>query len=380
MTATSGGSAWATIDLGALRANYAEARRLAGGCELIAVVKADAYGHGVLPVARTLLDAGCRRLAVVTVSEAAELRAGGVGAADAEILVIGGISDDAEALEVAALGATPSVHRGDSLAPLVRAAARAAAPLPVHVEVDTGMHRFGVPEADALALLEAIAREPALALAGVYSHYACADEPDLAPSLDQARRLRVVLEEARKAGAEPELVHIANSAGLLAGAPLREALPEANAVRPGLLLYGVRPAPHLEAELRPVMTLRARVEQLRPVRAGHAVGYGATWRAERDTRIATLGIGYEDGVPVAASNRGSVRIGEQRLPIVGRVSMDSITVDVGDAPVAIGDEGVVFGAGLPVEEAASAAGTIAYELLVRVGRRVRRVYEVRDAV
>jgi alanine racemase len=173
-------------------------------------------------------------------------------------------------------------------------------------------------------------------------------------------------------------VHFANSAALLAGAALADALPDATHVRPGLMLFGVQPASHLAASLRPVLTLCTRVVQLHKVRSGEGVGYNARFRAARDTRVATLALGYADGVPVATSGRGAVLIRGQRFPIAGRVSMDYVSVDVGDAPVAPGDEALLFGASeqgaLPVEEAAAAAGTIAYELLVRVASRVPRVF------
>jgi alanine racemase len=266
------------------------------------------------------------------------------------------------------------VHAPADLERLVAAARRAESPVPAQVEVDTGMQRLGVPADEARDLCERVAAQPELRLEGVYSHFARADESDLEPSLEQLRRFRAVLEDLRKAGVSPGLVHVANSAGLLAEA-LQAALPEANAVRPGLMLYGVRPAPHLPGALRPVMTLRCRVTALRSARAGSGVGYGALYRAERDTRIATLPLGYADGVPIATSNRGEVAIRGRRHPIVGRVSMDAIGVDVGGAPVEVGDEAVLFGAGASapsVEEAAGAADTIPYELLVRVGGRVRR--------
>ena len=153
-----------------------------------------------------------------------------------------------------------------------------------------------------------------------------------------------------------------------------------SAARPGVMLYGVRPAPHFEVELRPAMTLATKVVQLRSVKLGDPVGYGAEFRAQRDTRIATLPIGYADGVPISASGRGRVLIGGRRMPIAGRVSMDFITIDVGDAPIEIGADAILFGgpqgdAVLTVEEAAAAAQTIPYELLVRVGKRVRRQFE-----
>ncbi|MEE9607154.1 MAG: alanine racemase [Myxococcota bacterium] len=363
----------AAVDLGAIRANFAEARRHAAEREVIAVVKADAYGHGVLPVVRTLLDAGCGRLAVMTVAEAAPLRDAGV---DVPVLVLGGVHDPAEAREAAARGLTPVVHHAGHVA-LLRGAA-GSTPIAVHVEVDSGMRRMGIAPSEAVALLEAVAGEPALELAGIYTHFARADEPDLGPSLEQLAAFRGVLEDAQARGVDPGLVHVAASGGLLADKALADALPAERAVRPGLMLYGASPAGHLAARLRPAMTLRTQVVAVRSVGTGDGVGYSAEFRAAAPTRVATLAIGYADGVPVAASNRGSVLIRGRRMPIAGRVSMDLVTVDAGDEPVAIGDEAILFGEGqgtrLPVEEAAEAAGTISYELLVRVGSRVPRVF------
>jgi alanine racemase len=366
----------ATIHLSAIRANFAQARRAAGGREPIAVVKADAYGHGSIRVTQSLVEAGCRCFAVASVAEAATLR----GAEICEpILILGGVFDPEEAREATRLNLTPVVHDVAQLELLAAAARGRSAPLDVHVEVDTGMSRMGVPMDRALPLLDAISREAALHLAGTYTHLARADEVELGPSLEQLHSFAALLEEMRKSGLDPGLIHVANSAGLLAGAALLEALPQQTASRPGLMLYGVAPAPHLTASLAAAMTLRTRVVQLRSLKAGAAVGYSAEFRAQRDTRIATLPIGYADGLPISASGRGCVRIGERRMPIAGRVSMDYTTVDVGDAPIEIGDEVIIFGGAgacaLPVEEAAVAAQTIAYELLVRVGSRVERQFE-----
>jgi len=365
----------ARVDLAAIRANYAEARRRAGGREVYAVVKADAYGHGALPVARALVAEGCERLAVLDVCEAARLDDARLGA---RILVLGGVHDAAEAAEAVARGLVPVLHDAAGLALVAAAARETGRRAAVEVEVDTGMRRMGVPAASAPDLLAAVAAEPALSLEGTFTHLAQADEANLAPSLEQLAVFRDALARARKRGVSPGRLHFANSAGLLAGAPLLQALPEADAVRPGLLLYGVPPAAHLCAPLRPAMTLATRVVQVRSVRVGESVGYNARFRARADTRVATLAIGYADGVPVASSGRGEVVIRGRRFAIAGRVSMDYVGVDVGDAPVAPGDEALLFGASdgasLSVEEAAAAAGTISYELLVRVGSRVPRVY------
>jgi alanine racemase len=365
----------ATIDLRAIADNYAEANRLGGGRTVIAVVKADAYGHGAVPVARRLLTAGCSQLAVATVAEAAELRAAAI---DCRILVLGGVHDAAEAADAIELGVTPVIQHSGHIGLLSQAAHEHRAALPVQLEVDTGMRRMGLAAEDAPALLERIAREPALKLEGVYTHLARADEQDLGPTLDQLRLFSEILSAVEARGTDPGQVHVANSAGLLAAPDLAAALPaRVNAVRPGLMLYGVHPAPHLRerAALAPAMTLRTRVSNVRHVRPGDAVGYGGTFRATRRGRIATLPLGYADGVPWSLGNRGSVLLRGRRTPIAGRISMDLVTIFVGEDPVEIGDPVVLFGEGLPVEEVAEKAGTIPYELLVGIGGRVPRVVQ-----
>jgi alanine racemase len=371
----------ACIDESALAHNFAEAKRLAGSRAVIAVVKADAYGHGAAPVARRLAAAGCKHFAVATVEEAAQLRSAGVAQA---ILVLGGAHDAGEADEAVALGLTPVVQHAGHLALLRKAATERSRAVAVQIEVDTGMARMGISPEDAPSLIESIARDPRFALEGVYTHLACADEADLAPTLRQLALFREVLAALRSRAIAPGQVHAANSAALAASSDLEAALPpELNAVRPGLMLYGVAPAPHLAdaAQLKPVMSVRTRVANVRWVRRGDPVGYGATFRAKARGRIATLPIGYADGIPWSLGNRGAVLLRGKRVPIAGRVSMDLITLDVGNSPVEIGDPVCVFGvpasggAPLRVEEVAEAAGTIPYELLVRVGARVTRVLE-----
>jgi alanine racemase len=367
----------ARIDLSAIRGNLGEVRRAAGH-GVIAVVKADAYGHGASAVAAALAQAGCRVFAVLSVDEAEALRAAG---RDEEILVLGGVHDEAEAARAAALGLTPVIHhRGH--AELLSRAADPARPLAVHVEVDTGMRRMGVPEAEAPELLAHVAGRPGLRLAGVYTHPARADEPDLEPTRQQLRRFGAVLEAARARGVDPGCVHYGNSAAALASRELGPDAPPLGAVRAGLALYGAQPAPGRPAALRPAMTLATRVVHLRDLARGDAVGYGGDWHAPGPTRVATLAVGYADGVPCAAAGRAQVAIGGRRFPVVGRVSMDFVTVDVGGAAPAIGDEALVFGAGPgapAVEDLAAAAGTIAYEILVGVGPRVPRVVVDDDA-
>jgi alanine racemase len=255
-------------------------------------------------------------------------------------------------------------------------------PARVHVEVDTGMSRMGVPLSAAEHFAAELAGEGALAVEGVMTHLARADEGDLAPSRAQLRAFGELVAALRRRGIAPRSVHAMNSAGLVAMGELVEDGPPQDAVRPGLLLYGVQPscgAGRRCGALRPAMSLRAPVVALRRVRRGDPVGYGALYRASADTAIATVGLGYADGVPISMSGRGSVWLAGARRPIAGRVSMDYVAVEVGEAPVRVGDVAVIFGAErpggaavLPVEEAAEAAGTLSYELLVRVGVRVHR--------
>lgn len=377
----------AQIDLAALRGNFALARRLAGGRDVIAVVKADAYGHGALAVTRALVGAGCARFAVARVAEAVALRDAGIAA---QLLVLGGCQDAAEAEAAVAHGLVPVLHDAGGAERLAAAARARGKRADAHLEIDTGMRRAGPGPEAALTLARSIRDEPALALAGVFTHFARADEPDLAPSRAQLRAFRRFLAEARDAGpVSPSglCVHVANSAALLVGDALAAELPEATAVRPGILLYGISPfAPpaRAEAPLRPVLRLVTRVVDVHAVETGDAVGYGGTYRAPRATRIATLAIGYADGVPWSLANRGSVLVRGRPCAIVGRISMDLVTVDAGALPVERGDEAVLIGeqagaegvARRSVEELAADAGTLAYELVSRLGPRVARI--VRD--
>lgn len=248
------------------------------------------------------------------------------------------------------------------------------------MKVDTGMRRMGVALAKVEPMLEQLLGAPEVELEGLYTHLACADDPDPAFSRAQLAQFREVLGRAANRGLKPPQIHFENSAALLHPAVLRDALPEATAVRPGLMLYGARPSSQLDCGLDPVMSLRAPVVNLRRIASGDSVGYGATYRASRPTSVATLPIGYADGVPFALAHRGEVWLQSARHPIVGRVSMDYITVDVGDSNVVIGDTAVLFGSAegdrpesvIPVEEVAERAQTIPYEILVRVGSRIRR--------
>jgi alanine racemase len=371
----------ARIDLAALRANLAAVRSMAPGRAVIAVVKADGYGHGGPAVARALAEAGVEQLAVLTVAEARSVREAGV---ERPLLLLAGVHDDAEAAEAVGLGATPVVHDPGGVERVARAAAAAGRRCPVHVEIDTGMRRMGVAPERAVDLVAAVAEAPALDLAGTFTHLARADEKDLAPTREQLARFGELLAEIRERGIDPGLVHAANSAGVLAWPELADAAPPTDAVRPGIFLYGSNPVAHAEPALEPVMTFATAVVAVRDVREGEAVGYGGFWQAPGPGRIATLAAGYADGVPRCLAEPGRppahAAIGARRFPLAGRVSMDYVTVDLGrDAnDVSVGDEAVLFGRTasgdvLPVDVLAEAAGTLGYELLVRIGGRVPRV-------
>lgn len=365
----------AVIDLAALAHNYSLATAAASGADLIAVIKADAYGHGAGPVARRLREVGCRKFAVLSLSEAEALREAGVAG---PILVLAGPRDAAEAEAAIDARLVAVLHHLDQLEWMTRAARRIGSSVQVQVEVDTGMRRMGVPSEEAVAFLGAVQAQEELHLEGVFTHLARADESDPEPSLDQIDAFERLL--GRLSTPPPER-HVHNSAGLLQVA--RKTLPIAGTTaRPGLMLYGVSPASHFKTPLRSVMSLRAPVVALRRLAVGDSVGYSGTWRAPRAGFVATLRAGYADGVPWTTSGRGIALLGGRRRPIVGRVSMDYSTVwlegAAAAASVQVGSIATLFGRDgaqqLPVEEVAAEAGTSRYEVTTRVGSRVPRRY------
>lgn len=366
-------STWADIDLAALCFN---ARQLAGafGTDLLAVVKANAYGHGAPAVARALLDSDATRvkiLGVARVDEGIELREAGI---EAPILILSAILPDEAACAVE-FDLMPTLFTPALARALNDAAHQQSRLARAHLKIDTGMGRLGVAVDEAAPFFNSLRQYEHLKIEGIYTHFACADEM---PDEMSCRQLEVFERALHKCGVslnEPRemLLHAANSA-----AALRYSSARYDLARPGLALYGVNPlgsnvAP--DVALKPVMTLRSRVTFVKSVPRGATVSYGATWRAERPSRIATIPIGYADGYARRLSNRAQVLIGGRRAPLVGRVTMDQILVDVTDMPVEIGDIVTLWGDHLPVEEVAEWAETIAYELLCAVAPRVTRVYE-----
>ena len=343
---------------------------------MIAVVKANGYGHGALLVAPALVAAGAEALAVATVAEGAELRRSGL---HVPVLLLQGLHAADEADFALEQKLVPAVGRVESFAPLEGAAGRAGRRFPVHLKFDTGMTRLGFQIDELDAVLDRVAQSPGLDVQGLMSHLANADQPDAAETAAQRQRFAALVARARARGFEPEWIHLDNSPAILHGPS-----EGTTAVRPGLALYGADPTLDGIGGLVPVMSLLTRVLQVMDVPAGTPVGYGGSYRTRTATRIATLPIGYADGLPRAAAGRFSVALPGGRAQLAGRVSMDLCSVDAGaDSPVAPGDEVLVFGrrreVTLPVEELAAAAGTISYEILTGIGSRVLRVAVRRGA-
>jgi alanine racemase len=347
----------AEVDLAAVGHNVRYVReRLADGVRLIAVVKADAYGHGVLAVARAALGAGAWGLAVSTLEEAAAL----TGLAEPDRLLAMGGQAPADAAEAAAAGCAVTCHSHE-LADALEAARPRGDRLPVHLKVDTGMGRLGCPISEAGGLARRLARSDRLRLAGIYTHFAAADT-DEAFTREQFGRFCRLLDGL---DVNPGLRHAANSA-----AALRYPEMGLDAVRCGIALYGCD-----WPGLRPALRLTATIVQVKELPAGSSVGYGRTWLASRPARVATVAIGYEDGLLRSRSSRGEVVVAGRRAPLIGRVSMDQITLDVTDIPeVKAGEVVTLIGDGISAEQVAEWSGTISYEVLTALGGRVKRTY------
>ncbi|MEU5808013.1 MULTISPECIES: alanine racemase [unclassified Streptomyces] len=371
------GRVYAEIDLAAVRANVRALRARAPRAELMAVVKSDAYGHGAVPCARAALDAGATWLGTATPQEALALRAAGIGGRIMCWLWTPG-GPWREAIEADVDVAVSGMWALAEVTDAARAAGRTAR---IQLKADTGLGRNGCQPADWAELVGAAAAaeaEGTVRVTGLWSHFACADEPGH-PSIElQLATFRDMLAYAEKEGLEPEVRHIANS-------PATLTLPDSHfdLVRCGLAVYGVSPAPELgtpaELGLRPAMALKASVALVKTVPAGHGVSYGHHYVTDDETTLALIPAGYADGIPRHASGRGPVSVGGRIRRVAGRVAMDQFVVDLGPgSTVRAGDEAVLFGTGEhgepTAEDWAQAAQTIAYEIVTRIGGRVPRVY------
>jgi len=354
------------IDLAALRHNLAQVRSLVGRSRsILAVVKSDAYGHGMVAVARELENQGVEWFGVSTCREAVPLREQGIRA---PILLLLGVEED-EFSTVIQHGLTPVLYRSDIAHMISSAALAAGIQVPVHLKIDSGMGRLGVPYTEAEKFFKSIKPLEGIRVEGLLSHFASADEHDKSFSRLQLERFRQVLAQAKTMGLAFRYAHIANSAGVID-------LPDSylQLVRPGLMLYGAPPSQELcrPISLRPVMTLKTRVLQLKEVDSGSPIGYGCTYITSRPSRIATLPVGYDDGYDRLLSNKGEVLVRNCRAPVVGRVSMCLITVDVTKVPgIQEDDEVVLLGRQgdqeITADEIAAKIGTINYEIFCSFG-------------
>ena len=368
---------WAEVDLDRLAHNAREVRRITRpGTAIMAVVKADAYGHGAVTVARVFLENGAERLAVATPREALELRRAGY---DVPILVLG-YTPAQQSGEVVEHGVTPAVYTLEHAEALSKAAAARGRVVKVHVKLETGMGRLGfLPTEESVDDIARISKLPSLEVEGAFTHFAVSDTRDKAYTRGQFERFMWMVEALEARGVSIPLRHVSNSAAVID-------LPEYNLdmVRPGSLLYGIYPSDEVDKdriELRPAMTLKARISNVKAVPAGTGVSYGLTYTTGRPSRIGTISVGYADGYSRLLSNRAEVGVRGRRAPVIGRVCMDQCMVDLTDAGgVEIGDEAVLFGdvGGAPsVDEVAGWMGSIFAEVLTSLSRRVPRVY-IRD--
>jgi len=366
------------VDLAAIRDNARLLAEEAAPARLCAVVKAGGYGHGAVPVAQAALDGGAAWLAVALVEEGRELRAAGI---DAPVLLLSEPTPSSMA-DVVALRLTPTIYTTAGLDALAAAAADSPTPYPVHVKIDTGMHRVGAAPEAAVALAAAVASgaRPGLVLEGFWTHFAVSDETDNPYTDGQLDRFDAALADLARAGVAPGIRHAANSAGALWHPRSRYDL-----VRCGISLYGLSPSAAgteraAVSRLRPAMSVKARVSYVKEVAAGERLSYGLRYRLAADSVVATVPLGYADGVTRSLSARGGqVLIGGRRRAIAGTVTMDQITVDCGPgAGVGCGDEVVFLGRQgdevLTAWEWAERTGTIAYEVVCGISGRVPRVY------
>jgi alanine racemase len=360
----------AAIDLHALTHNYAEVTRRIGGRKVLAVVKAQAYGHGAVPVARHLAGLGVHMFGVAMVEEGQDLRDAGI---IAPILVMGPVFPE-QAGSLIRANLTPVVYTLQVAKALSDAAAGAGRTVQVHVKIDTGMGRIGVSPEEAVLFIETISKFPGIVVEGVMTHFADADLQDKKFAAAQMERFEALIGSLDAKGIAIPFRHAANSAAVL---EYDRAL--LTMVRPGLMLYGYNPLESgVPADVRPVLSLLTRIAYIKKVQAGVPISYGRTFVTKRESLIATIPIGYADGYSRGLSNRGEAIVRDKRVPVAGRVCMDMTMLDVTEVPgVTAGDEAVLIGSRgnerISADDIAAKTGTIAYEVLCGISGRVPRV-------
>jgi len=368
--------AWAEIDLDAIAHNVREIKKLTGEkAEMMGVVKADAYGHGVREVVRTLLDNGVAQLAVSMLDEAIQIRNMGIAV---PILILG-YTDPIRAEELILNDVTQTVFSLELAQALSSASVRLGKKVRIHVKVDTGMTRIGfMPGCDAVRSIMEISRLPGLVLEGIFTHFASADEREKDYTQMQYDRFLGLCTELSRAGIEIPVKHVCNSGGIMQYPEMH-----LDMVRPGVILYGLYPSQDVDREklrLKPAMTLKANVIMVKDVEPDTCISYGRIFRTSRRSKIATIPIGYADGYTRLLSNKGRMLVNGEFAPVVGRICMDQCMIDVTDLKkdVHVGDEAVIFGdqngSSISVDEIAAYIGTINYELVCIIGKRIPRVY------
>lgn len=366
--------AWVEIDLGALAHNVRQLKQLAPTTELMAVVKADAYGHGAVTVARTVLEQGANWLGVATIPEGIELREARI---TAPILLLGAANTSEQVQVIAQWRLQPTLGTPKQALVFSETLARLGGKqsLPVHLKIDTGMSRLGMPWQQAAEFTQLVDRLPHLQIASVYSHFATADSPDQTIMRLQHARFQEAVAHLQAIGITPPRLHLANSAATLVDPILHYDL-----VRVGLATYGLYPAPHLRKaiDLRPVLQVKARVTQVKTIQPGTGVSYGYHFVADREMQIAVVGIGYADGVPRNLSNRMTILVRGQRVPQIGAITMDQLMLDVstipdlreGEVVTLLGQDGSTS---ISADDWAELLGTISWEILCGFKHRLPRL-------
>lgn len=369
---------WVEISLSKLRRNFQRIRELAGPRKVMAVIKADAYGHGAVTVSKCLAETGVDWFGLATVEEALELRAAGI---QQPILLLGGLymSDPAHLIEYRLTPSISSTMRLDTYAECAR---RYGRPIEFHLKVDSGLGRLGLPRDRLAAFVDHYRELEGLQLKGLFTHLASAEDLVAVQTDEQAERFTAALEQLRELGVEPEWIHVSNSAALLTGRKFPE-----NLVRAGALLYGycvpliVPPGQELPKvpEFEPVLTFKSRIVYMKDVPSGTPLGYSAAFYTRRNSRIATVPVGYADGLSHALSNRGYAIVHGHYARIVGSISMDLTLLDVTDIPgTNIGDEVILMGqsekCSITAIDIAKLLDTVPYEILCSIGKRVPRIY------
>ena len=362
---------WAEIDIGALRHNYWILKKKAAGAGVMAVVKADAYGHGAIEASKVFIEEGVSYLAVAFVNEGIELREAGIRI---PILVFARPNEESIGIQLQnSLDVT--VADSDDVTLISEVAMKLSVEARVHLNIDTGMGRLGVPIGNAIETAAMIAEQKQLAFTGIYSHLSSSDDLDQTFTKNQNEKFIECIETINERGINSGLTHINNSGGLLGNSSGRFDM-----VRPGIGLYGYHPNPGRqdEEELIQVITLKSTVSLLRQIEKDTPVSYGQTWIAKEKTKIATIPIGYADGINRSLSNNMEVLIGGNKYPVVGNITMDMIMANVGNSDLKVGDEVIIYGnqesESIRIADVALKLKTISYELTCSISKRVPRIY------